>query len=63
MTHYRKALTLAKRTGEPAAVCEIDHDEDRATRVYRLDYTTTGEFDAFDGRILAVVYPDGMIEA
>ncbi|KKN16591.1 hypothetical protein LCGC14_0974310 [marine sediment metagenome] len=61
--HIMRAHELARRIDGPAMVYRIDHEDTDRLAVGRLDYSDEPEFDAFDGRILTVVWPDGTIES
>lgn len=55
-----KARRIARETGRTMAVIEIDSAYDsRAVRVVDNDYTHTAEYEAFDGVLIAEVYPCG----
>lgn len=55
-----KARRIARETGRTMAVIEMDtFDNARATRVVDNDYTHTDEYQAFDGVLIAEVYPCG----
>ena len=55
-----KARRIARETGRTMAVIEIDAAYDsRIIRVVDNDYTHTDEYQAFDGVLIAEVYPCG----
>lgn len=55
-----KARRLARETGRTMAVIEMDAAYDsRIIRVVDNDYTHTDEYQAFDGVLIAEVYPCG----
>ena len=55
-----KARRIARETGRTMAVIEMDtFDNARAIRVVDNDYTHTDEYQAFDGVLIAEVYPCG----
>lgn len=57
-----KAASKARETGEAHVVATIDHEEGRRVCVYPLEYAETApEFEAFEGKILAIVEPDGAV--
>lgn len=53
------ALSSAKLFQCPMMLCEMDHEDGRIRRIRKLEYSNEDEFCAFDGRILAIAYPDG----
>jgi len=57
-----RAEILARNNGAPYMVAEIDYEDTRRRATYPLAYEDDPEFEAFDGRILAVAYPDGTVE-
>ena len=57
-----RAQELARDNGEPYMVCEIDHQETRRLAVHPLSYADDPEFQAFDGLISVIAYPDGSID-
>lgn len=55
-----KARRIARDTGRTMAVIEIDSTyESRRVFVVDNEYTHDPEFEAFDGVLIAEVYPDG----
>jgi hypothetical protein len=56
------AVSCAKQFGQPYMVCEMDHEDGRRKYVRSLEYSNDDEFLAFDGKILAIGYPDGTRE-
>ena len=55
-----KARRIARETGRTMAVIEMDAAYDsRIIRVVDNDYTHTDEYQAFDGVLIAEVYPCG----
>lgn len=62
MSYETVACVRAAETGEVQMVYQIDHDDRRVTRIGELAYADDPEFDAFDGEIIAVCYPDGFVE-
>ena len=61
-TRTARAELLAHVRGEPYMVCEIDHEDSRRLEVHPLAYEEDPEFEAFEGEIAVVIYPDGTIE-
>jgi len=57
-----RATSLAREKGKPYMVCEIDHEDTRKLAVYPLAYADDPEFEAFDGLISVIAYPDGSID-
>ncbi len=63
-----RAVVRAKETGRPFMVCLMDtdgeHDDrrDRVLKVYPHEYADDAEFEAFDGEVRAIAYPDGSVE-
>jgi hypothetical protein len=43
-------------------VCEIDHEDTRRLEVHPHSYADDVEFEAFDGMVSVVAYPDGSID-
>ena len=58
----KDAVSCAKQFGKPWALCEMWCGGVRCRYVRALQYTTSGEFIALDGVILAVGYPDGSFQ-
>lgn len=56
------AKSKAKSTGKPYVVALIDGGESRDYRVIPEYDTRFEEFHAFDGEVMAVIYPDGNVE-
>jgi len=56
------AVSCAKQYGYPWMVCEMDYEEGRQKYLRPLRYADEDEFIAFDGKVLAVGYPDGDFE-
>lgn len=63
---YEEALSLAKerarQEGIEYAVVLMDSMEDMDRQIWRMQDTYTDEFIAFDGRIEAVVFPEGDVD-
>lgn len=57
-----KATERAKREDQAIVVIEYDRGEDRMKSLATERYLDDPEFEAFDGRVLATVYPDGEVE-
>ena len=57
------AIAEAKRTGEPQAIVAVDNSSGgRSIIVIPEAETWDDEFEAFDGRVLAVAHEDGEVE-
>lgn len=60
-----RAKRAAKSAGEIRFVCSIDDGGEfgeRSIIVARQEYVDADEFEAFDGRIIHVVAPDGSVD-
>lgn len=55
----RKAKVIAREKGITMAVVEMDEGESRRCCIVRDEYTHSAEFEAFDGYLIAEVYPSG----
>jgi len=62
--HPYEACTraFAQRHNIPAMVYSIDDGNERVDHSGPLDYSYGAEFEAFDGRVIAVIWPDGAVE-
>lgn len=60
--HIKLAKEQAKRLCKEVYVVETDEGEGRSLEVASRRYVDSDEFEAFDGRIIATVYPDGEVE-
>lgn len=56
------ATKKAKQTGRTYMVCELDYEDSQRLYVRPEWFADTDEFVAFDGRILALAYPNGETE-
>jgi hypothetical protein len=56
------ARAHAEASGAPYCVVDIEEGEGRARVVVPESYLGSDEFAAFDGRVLAIVYPFGGVE-
>ena len=56
------AKRLARQHNRPYMVYLVDHEDGRAVRIADYDYAREPEFLAFDGEVLAIIYPDGEVE-
>lgn len=57
-----QAKTRAKNEDQAFAVIRIDEGLTTRLKVVREDYVDEPEFQAFDGKIIFIVYPNGSIE-
>lgn len=58
--HLRRAKEFAKTKNQPVVIAEIDGEYDsREIRIVTENYADGPEFEAFDGRVLAEVWPCG----
>lgn len=53
----------ARKYDEPWMLCEMDYEDTKRNFLRPLSYSQEDEFIAFDGRILAIGYQDGTVEA
>lgn len=58
-----RARELARKIEDAAIVYESDHEDTRRVSVASYEYIDNPEFHAFDGIVLAVVWPDGTVES
>ena len=62
-TLLQRARAKSRETHESWAVVEMDHEDDRKLYAVPLDYCDRDfEFEAFDGRVIVVVEPDGLVD-
>ena len=57
-----KARQRAQSQHVPYAVVEMDDGDYRQTYAVPLSYCDEPEFEAFDGKIVLIVHPDGTTE-
>lgn len=57
-----EAKARAKATGESYFVCTFEEADGRMYGVHSERYIDSDEFEAFDGRIVYEVFPDGTYE-
>ena len=60
--HMSRATCLAEETNEPTIIYTYDRAEGRAVAVATAAHCDCDEFHAFDGEIVATIWPDGEIE-
>jgi len=57
-----RARQLARQHNRPYMIYLVDHEEGQAVRIAEYEYALEPEFQAFDGEVLAIIYPDGEVE-